>query len=170
MRKLLLALPLFLAIGCAQQEKAAEPTNGFGPYEGQSVYLGDEATVTVFKALDAAWAARDYTTMKDMIEDGGMFVFEDGDTVTTGQEFVDKIEADYQESLEKEVEWGWKIDYAFAAHPKGSNDPKATNQEGQWVNAQFTGNDGTYIEWYQIVEGKLKMWYQTKGDFVIPEN
>jgi hypothetical protein len=110
MRKLLLALPLFLAMGCAQQEKAAEQTNGFGPYEGQSVYLGDEATVTVFKALDAAWAARDYTTMKDMIEDGGMFVFEDGDTVTTGQEFVDKIEADYQESLEKEVEWGWKID------------------------------------------------------------
>ena len=44
MRKLLLALPLFLAMGCAQQEKAAEPTNGFGPYEGQSVYLGDEAT------------------------------------------------------------------------------------------------------------------------------
>ena len=90
--------------------------------------------------------------------------------VPTGQDFVDKIEADYQESREKEVEWGWKIDYAFAAYPKGSNDPKATNQEGQWVNAQFTGNDGTYIEWYQIVEGKLKMWYQTKGDFVIPEN
>ena len=41
MRKLLLALPLFFMMGCAQQEKAAEPTNGFGPYDGQSVYLGE---------------------------------------------------------------------------------------------------------------------------------
>ena len=98
-----------------------------------------------------------------------MFVFEDGFTATTGQEFVDKIELEYQESLEKEQEWGWKTDYAFSVYPKGSEDPKALNQEGQCVNAQFTGTDGTYIEWYQMVDGKLKMWYQTKGNFVIPE-
>ena len=58
-------------------------------------------------------------------------------------------------------------DYAFAvAYPKGSEDPKATNQAGQWVNAQFTGADATYIEWYQFVDGKLKTWYQSKGNFV----
>ena len=170
MRKLLLAVPVLLTMGCAQKEKAPKASNGFGPYEGQTVYLGDNATVEVFKAIDAAWADRDYTTMKTMIQDGGMFVFEDGYTASTAQEFVDKIEAEYQESLEKEEEWGWKTDYAFAAYPKGSDDPKATNQEGQWVNAQFTGNDGTYIEWYQIVGGKLKMWYQTKGDYVIAED
>ena len=170
MRKLLLAIPVLLTMGCAQKEKAPKASNGFGPYEGQAVYLGDNATVEVFKAIDAAWADRNYTTMKTMIQDGGMFVFEDGYTASTAQEFVDKIEAQYQESLEKEEEWGWKTDYAFAAYPKGSDDPKATNQEGQWVNAQFTGNDGTYIEWYQIVDGKLKMWYQTKGDYVIPED
>lgn len=169
MKKLLFALPLLLVIACAQQEKASEPTNGFGPYEGQSVYLGDQATVEAFKNLDVAWGARDYETMKGMIQDGGMFVFEDGFTATTGQEFVDKIELEYQESLEKEQEWGWKTDYAFSVYPKGSEDPKALNQEGQWVNAQFTGADGTYIEWYQMVDGKLKMWYQTKGNFVIPE-
>ena len=170
MRKLLLAIPVLLTMGCAQKEKAPKASNGFGPYEGQTVYLGDNATVEVFKAIDAAWADRDYTTMKTMIQDGGTFVFEDGYTASTAQEFVDKIEAEYQESLEKEEEWGWKTDYAFSAYAKGSDDPKATNQEGQWVNAQFTGNDGTYIEWYQIVDGKLKMWYQTKGDYVIPED
>ena len=170
MRKLLLAVLVLLTMGCAQKEKAPKASNGFGPYEGQAVYLGDNATVEVFKAIDAAWADRDYTTMKTMIQDGGMFVFEDGYTASTAQEFVDKIEAEYQESLEKEEEWGWKTDYAFSAYVKGSDDPKATNQEGQWVNAQFTGNDGTYIEWYQIVDGKLKMWYQTKGDYVIAED
>ena len=170
MRKLLLAIPVLLTMGCAQKEKAPKASNGFGPYEGQTVYLGDNATVEVFKAIDAAWADRDYITMKTMIQDGGIFVFEDGYKASTAQEFVDKVEAEYQESLEKEEEWGWKTDYAFAAYPKGSDDPKATNQEGQWVNAQFTGNDGTYIEWYQIVDGKLKMWYQTKGDYVIAED
>jgi len=170
MRKLILAIPVLLTMGCAQKEKAPKASNGFGPYEGQTVYLGDNATVEVFKAIDAAWADRDYTTMKTMIQDGGIFVFEDGYKASTAQEFVDKVEAEYQESLEKEEEWGWKTDYAFAAYPKGSDDPKATNQDGQWVNAQFTGNDGTYIEWYQIVDGKLKMWYQTKGDYVIAED
>ena len=170
MRKLILAIPVLLTMGCAQKEKAPKASNGFGPYEGQTVYLGDNATVEVFKAIDAAWADRDYKTMKTMIQDGGIFVFEDGYKASTAQEFVDKVEAEYQKSLEKEEEWGWKTDYAFAAYPKGSDDPKATNQEGQWVNAQFTGNDGTYIEWYQIVDGKLKMWYQTKGDYVIAED
>ena len=170
MRKLLIAIPILLMVGCAKQQKPAESTNGFGPYDGQSVYLGDQSSIEAFKALDVAWAARDYPTMKSMIEDGGSFIFEDGFTATTGQEFVDKVEAEYQESLEKEEAWGWRTDYAFSVYPKGSNDPKATNQEGQWVNAQFTGNDGTYIEWYQIVDGKLKMWYQTKGDYVIPED
>ena len=91
MRKLLLAIPVLLTMGCAQKEKAPKASNGFGPYEGQTAYLGDNATVEVFKAIDAAWADRDYTTMKTMIQDGGMFVFEDGYTASTAQEFVDKM-------------------------------------------------------------------------------
>ena len=59
MKKLLFTLPILLLIACAQQEKASEPTNGFGPYDGQSVYLGDQATVEAFKNLDLAWGARD---------------------------------------------------------------------------------------------------------------
>ena len=107
--------------------------------------------------------------MKNLIQDGGNFVFEDGYIATTGQEFVDKADAEYKESLEKGEDWGWNTDYAFSVYPKGSDDPKATNQEGEWVNAQFTGTDGTYIEWYHIVDGKLKNWYQTKGDYIMPK-
>ena len=168
MKKKLSVLLITLLFSC--EKKITEQTNGFGPYEGQSVYLGNQSTVEVFKALDNAWAARDYTAMMDIIEDGGLFIFEDGHTVSSGQEFVDKVEAEYIESLEKAQEWGWKTNYAFSVYPKGSDDPKATNQQGEWVNAQFSGNDGTYIEWYQIVNGKLKMWYQTKGKYVIPED
>ena len=89
MKKLLFTLSLLLIFCC--DEKTEKPTNGFGPHEGQSVYLGDQSTVDAFKVLDAAWASRDYATMKTMIKDGGMFIFEDGYTATTGQEFVDKV-------------------------------------------------------------------------------
>lgn len=168
MKKILFVLLITFLFNC--EKKTKEQTNGFGPYEGQSVYLGNQSTVEVFKVLDKAWAARDYTAMMSIIEDGGLFIFEDGHTVSTGQEFVDKVEAEYIESIKKDQEWGWKTNYAFSVYPEGSDDPKATNQNGEWVNAQFSGNDGTYIEWYQIVNGKLKMWYQTKGKYVIPED
>ena len=49
-------------------------TNGFGPFEGQSVYLGSQETVDVFNAIHAAWAARDYETLKSYIVDGGKVI------------------------------------------------------------------------------------------------
>ncbi len=169
MKKLLFIISAIIVTSCVVTDKNNPPTNGFGPYDGQSVYLGNQSSVDAFKEIDDAWAKRDYEALKDLILDGGVFIFEDGYTATTGQEFVDKIEKGYQEAIEKDEPWGWKTDYAFSVHPKGSEDPKATNQEGQWVNAQFTSNDAIYIEWYQIVEGKLKMWYQSKGNYTIPE-
>ena len=63
--------------------------------------------------------------------------FEDGHTVWTGQEFVDKVYTEYIESIKKDQEWGWKTNYAFSVYPEGSDDPKATNQNGEWVNAHF---------------------------------
>jgi hypothetical protein len=90
---------------------------------------------------------------------------EDGTSLSTAQEFVDKIESEYQSSVQNEENWGWRTVYAFSVHLKGSVDPAADNQDGQWVNAQFETSDATYIEWYHIVEGKLKTWYQAKGDF-----
>ena len=38
------------------------------------------------------------------------------------------------------------------------------NEKGEWVNAQFTGSDGSVvIEWYQIEGDQLISWVQTKG-------
>ena len=105
--------------------------------------------------------------MKSLINDGGNFTFENGTVVTTAQEFVDFVEQEYQETIADGKEWGWNTDYAFAAYLAGSDDPEAWNQAGEWVNAQFTGPNGVYIEWYHIADGKLQNWYQTKA--ALPE-
>ena len=151
-----------LFISCSDTKPCDVATNGFGPFEGQTVFMGSDSTIDVLKEIDAAWTNRDYDALKALISDGGEFIFSDGSVVTTGEEFAAKVEEDYQESLEKKQEWGWNIDYAFAVHAKGSDDPKATNQNGEWVNAQFTGQDAVYVEWYQIVDGKLVAWNSTK--------
>ena len=127
MKYLFFILPVLVAASCVQPESKSDKTNGFGPYEGQSVYLGDQETVDAFKKLDKAWAARDYNAMKEMIADQGMFVFEDGFTANSAQEFVDKVESEYQENLESEQVWGWKTNYAFSVYPKGALDSSVTN-------------------------------------------
>ena len=110
------------------------------------------------------WAARDYEALKSFIVDGGEFSFADGTVVTTGDDFVAHIDAEYQEALENGEDWGWNIDYAFSAYPAGSDDPEAGNQVGEWVNAQFTSPDGRYVEWYHIADGKLYNWNQAKAE------
>ena len=169
MKKLILLFSTILIVSCQTTPENNSESNGFGPYDGQSVFLGDQSTVDVFMEIDAAWAARDYDALKGMISDEGRYNFEDGTSVSTAQEFVDKIESDYQLSLENNEEWGWKTVYAFSVHPKGSDDPAVDNQDGQWVNAQFESADATYIEWYHIVDGKLKAWYQAKGNYTFAE-
>ena len=169
MKKLILLFSTILILSCSTTAENNFDSNGFGPYDGQSVFLGDQSTVDVFMEIDAAWAARDYNALKGMISDEGRYNFEDGTSVSTAQEFVDKIESDYQLSLENNEEWGWKTVYAFSVLPKGSDDPAVDNQDGQWVNAQFESADATYIEWYHIVDGKLKAWYQAKGNYTFAE-
>ncbi len=169
MKKIILILSTFSILSCNFSGENNPDTNGFGPYEGQSVYLGDQSTVNVFMKMDSAWAARDYETLKGMITDGGRYNFEDGTSVSTAQDFVDKIESEYQLSVSNQENWGWRTVYAFSVHPKGSDDPAADNQDGEWVNAQFETSDATYIEWYHIVDGKLKAWYQAKGNFTFSE-
>ena len=169
MKKLILFVSALTILSCNTNSEKLPDTNGFGPFEGQSVYLGDQAAVDVFMKIDAAWAARDYDVLKGMIMDEGRYNFEDGTAVSTAQEFIDKIESEYQLSIANEGDWGWKTAYAFSVYPKGSVDPEADNQEGQWVNAQFESADAIYIEWYHIIDGKLNAWYQTKGDFTFSE-
>ena len=164
---------LFLITSCETTAPCEKETNGFGPFEGQTVYLGSQETVDVFTAIDAAWAARDYEALKSFIVDGGNFSFADGTVVTTGDDFVAHIDAEYQEAIENNEDWGWSIDYAFAAYPAGSDDPEAGNQVGEWVNAQFTSTHTNpeskleaevIYEFYHIVDGKIQEWSQFKRD------
>lgn len=91
MKKIILFITAISILSCSPTSEKLPDTNGFGPFEGQSVYLGDQSTVDVFMKIDAAWAARDYETLKEKITDGGRYNFEDGTSVSTAQEFVDKI-------------------------------------------------------------------------------
>ena len=155
---------LFLISACQTAPCECEAKgNGFVA-PGQSVNMGSESTVDVFKKIDEAWLARDYETMKAHIADEGNYRFFDGTVVTNGEDFVAKVEQSYQEDLANGVPWEWNTDYAFAVYPSKTEDDN-WNEKGEWVNAQFTGADGsTVIEWYQIEGDQLISWLQTKAE------
>ena len=117
MKKIILIFSAFSILSCDSSGEKLAKTNGFGPFEGQSVYLGNQSTVDVFMKMDAAWASRDYETLKGMITDGGRYNFEDGTSVSNSQDFVDKIESEYQSSIANQENWGWRTVYAFFFHP-----------------------------------------------------
>jgi hypothetical protein len=77
MKKIILIFSAFSILSCDSSGEKLAKTNGFGPFEGQSVYLGNQSTVDVFMKMDAAWASRDYETLKGMITYGGRYNFED---------------------------------------------------------------------------------------------
>jgi hypothetical protein len=166
MKKLLLLSLITLFISCADQDKECEtPSNGFIEGTGQSVTLGSEATVDVFKAIDKAWAERDYESLKTLISDEGNYTHDDNSVSTNAEEFIAHIEAGYQDSLEKDEEWGWVTNFAFSVKPTKSEDGDYANENGEWVCARFTGANGdVYEEWYQIVDGKLAMWSSAKRE------
>ena len=165
MKKLIfMMVGLFLVTSCETTApcECGNTSSGF-VFPGQSVNMGSEATVDVFKKIDAAWLARDYETMKAHIADEGNYKFEDGTVVTNGEDFVAKVEESYQNDLANGVAWEWNTDYAFAVYPSKTEDNN-WNEKGEWVNAQFTGSDGSVvIEWYQIEGDQLISWVQTKG-------
>jgi hypothetical protein len=154
-----------LFISCADNNHVCEvQTNGFIDGTGQTVMMGSEASIDVFKKIDAAWAERDYETLKAHIATGE-FIHDDGTISTNGDEFATKIESSYQESLAKGEEWGWTTNFAFSVKPSASDDPDLTNTQGEWVNARFTEANGTvYEEWYQIADSKLISWSSAKRE------
>ncbi len=158
-----------LFISCADNNHVCDvPTNGFIDGSDQTIMMGSQETVEVFKKIDAAWAARDYETLKAHIGNG-TFYHDDGIVSNNGDSFVAKIERSYQSSLEKEEEWGWTTNFAFSVKPSASDDPKQTNTNGEWVNARFTGADGAvYEEWYQIDDNKLIWWSSAKRETGFP--
>ena len=74
MKKLLLLGLVGLFISCTDQQEYETASNGFIEGTGQSVTLGSEATVDVFKAIDKAWLERDYTALKTLISDNGILL------------------------------------------------------------------------------------------------
>ncbi|MDB4050848.1 hypothetical protein OAI38_02050 [Flavobacteriaceae bacterium] len=166
MKKLLLLSLIGLFISCASQNQECEtPSNGFIEGTGQSVTLGSEASIDVFKAIDKAWTDRDYETLKTLISNDGNFTHDDNTVSTNAEEFIAHIEAGYQTSLESGEEWGWVTNFAFSVKPTKSEDGDYANENGEWVCARFTGSNGdVYEEWYQIVDGQLAMWSSAKRE------
>ena len=71
-------------------------------------------------------ATRDYETLKGMIIGGGRYNFEHGTSVSNSQEFVDKIESEYQSSIANQENWGWRTVYAFFFIPSDQMTPQQT--------------------------------------------
>ena len=69
----------------------SQHSNGFGPAEGQTIALGSEVTVDIFKRIDKAWAERDYETLKSYIAKDAPMRFDDGTLVKGPKEFVKKL-------------------------------------------------------------------------------
>ena len=122
---------------CTETLPCDVPTNGFLTGTDYQVKMGSAAAVDVFNQLDAAWANRDYETMKTFIADKASLSFEDGFVATTPQEFVDKIKTD-AEASETEGNNQWVTNYAFALTLTDDGSEETTMDAGDWVNAQFT--------------------------------
>ena len=71
-------LGLFLFASCAAPPCECENSASGFVLPGQSVNMGSEATVDIFKKIDAAWMVRDYETMKAHIADEGNYRFGTG--------------------------------------------------------------------------------------------
>jgi hypothetical protein len=166
MKNIILISLLGLFISCADQTNVAKiSSNGFIEGTGQSVSLGSEESIEVFKAIDKAWLERDYYTLKTLISDGGNYIHDDNSVSTNADEFISKIEASFEETKEKNEEWGWTTNFAFSVKPTKSETGDYPNEIGEWVNARFTAANGdVYEEWYQISEGKLISWSSAKRE------
>ena len=155
----------FILSSCGQADcKCEVESNGFAPMDGQTVMMGSQASVDVVVAMDKAWAARDYDALKSFIADEATLQFEDGQTATNGDEFVAIIDKQYQEGLAEGNSGEWKFRYAFSIKPSKPEGTDYANNRGEWVNAGFDGSDGNYNEWYQVEDGKIISWTQTKAE------
>ena len=97
MRKILSISALICTLvfaSCNENPACEVPANGFLTETDFQVKMGSSSAVEVFKQLDAAWAKRDYESLKTFIADEASLSFDDGFVATTPQEFVDKIKSD----------------------------------------------------------------------------
>tara|TARA_B110000495_G_C23034570_1_gene617371 strand:- start:1083 stop:1577 length:495 start_codon:yes stop_codon:yes gene_type:complete len=148
---------VLLTFSCNNADHKCEVvSNGFTSTEGEKVTMGSQESVDFVMSIDKAWKMRDYDTLKSLISDDAELLLEDGRVLTGGDAFVKMVQDDYQESVvENGGEWNWTVNYAFSVKPD-------SNKWGEYVNARFTGSSGIFEEWYQIKDGKLVSWTQSK--------
>ena len=74
-----------LLTSCNDKDHSHEvQTNGFTTNEGQTIMMGSQSSVDVFKEMDKAWGARDYDLLKTFIADDSDLRFENGKTASNG--------------------------------------------------------------------------------------
>ena len=163
MKNIIYLFSLCLLLTSCGQECEVE-SNGFAPMEGQTVMMGSQASVDVVIAMDKVWAERDYDALKAFIADGASLQFYNGTTASNGDEFVAIIDKQYQDGLAEGNSGEWVFRYAFSIKPSKPEGTDHPNNRGEWVNAGFAGSDGSnYNEWYQVENGKIISWSQTRG-------
>ena len=79
---------------------------------GLKGYFLIEVIIQVFDAIDKAWAALDYETVKSYIADDAEMRFADGKFAVGGEEFVSMIQQEVEEW--GEAEYVWTTDYKFS--------------------------------------------------------
>ena len=165
MKNYIYIICLLVLASCVQNDKnCVVESNGFAPFEGQTVMMGSQESVDVFNQIDAAWAAEDWDLLATFVADDANLIFENGKTASNGEEFISIIKEEYDENMANDEGWGWKTTYAFSIKPSKPDGTDFPNNRGEWVSAGFDGSDGFYMEWYQIENGKLISWSQTKRD------
>ena len=75
---------LFIFSACETPCECEKPKSGFITGSDQSVMLGSDESIEIFKTIDAAWQSRDYETLKGLIADEATLRFEDGTFATNG--------------------------------------------------------------------------------------
>ena len=127
---------------------------GFSNLEGNPSWkIGTDEFVNIVVELDKAWQARDWETMKSFMSDTAKFAFDDGQTASSPDEFIEIIKSDDPEGIQT-----WSFDYAFSVDVN-------PDTGGEHVHAKFTGTtEGSenkdYHEWYYIIDGKIINWWQ----------
>ena len=157
MKKILIIIFSALCISCSDNVAVQQDSSGY-IFDGQKVMIGSDETVEIFKQIDKAWLERDYDALRSLVAEDARLIFASGDVGQGPEDLISLIEAEYQQSVDNDENWGWDS-YAFSVKVTPT-DANRANETGEWVLAEFWTEESNVIEWYQISEGKLISWNQ----------
>jgi len=152
MKKLSLIFISILLFSCQNKTVQKERMIGFHPNKAAQDlgwHLGTQAAIDVVIALDKAWAANDYASMKEM--------FVDTLSITVPEGKVFRNFEDFQAYEQAQGEASWEFLYAYSVdinpaiggeHVQAGFSINSTDEQGQPVKKQ-------YHESYYVVNGKI---------------